>query len=98
MERSKDQFFQKAVTAILAELKRRNATANGCERCGTDDWGADLVAIPANPLRIGPLAGVILDNSYIPVLSICCKNCGNTHFHSLLILDPQLLAGLGIRL
>jgi hypothetical protein len=83
--------IQKAIEA----MKARGVKDDYCPRCEVFDWNVDLLDIPANSAMSRPrVAGVHLQlpvweqaTGALSVLSIVCKNCGYTIFHTLNILE-----------
>jgi predicted nucleic-acid-binding Zn-ribbon protein len=83
---------QRAREAIQ-RLKERGALRDDlCPQCRVFDWEVDFIAIPSVPLpkpiprhpsnvtsyvAVGPLS------SYIPALTLVCKNCGYTMIYNL---------------
>ena len=87
--------FVTAIDRVMKELQKRGAVNDHCQRCNTNDWNADLVRISASPEDsihgLHPSFSTFTSSqSYIPTLSLTCKNCGNTVFHNLSVLNIQL--------
>ncbi len=81
--------FVDAINRVMVELRKRGAIGDYCQRCNANDWNADLIRISASPEEVHspqvfmPYTGA---QSYIPTLTLTCKNCGNTLFHNLHVL------------
>lgn len=97
MPRDADPSFRNTVQAVIAQLQKKGATHDYCTRCGTDDWHADLVRLSVAPMLFDASRASSGPQSYMLALAIVCKNCGNTLFHNLNILEPEFLKSLGIR-
>ena len=84
---------QARIAKALQEIKARGVKDDYCPRCGTFDWSVDLLDILVNSaLRrtsIGEFAfsETLMTGGALNVLSVTCKNCGYTMFHTLNILE-----------
>lgn len=82
--------IQKAIEVI----KARGVRDDNCPRCGKFDWNVDLLHIPANSDMLRPSAvgfqvqqpASARTTGVLSVLSMACKNCGYTIFHTLNVL------------
>jgi len=72
------------INKAVSVLRARGASAE-CPRCRTKNWIAELVAFAASPLPHIPGGGVSI-GSYVPALSMTCKNCGYVAMHNLVTL------------
>jgi predicted nucleic-acid-binding Zn-ribbon protein len=81
------------ISKALQEMKSRGVQDDNCPRCGTFDWNVDLLEIPVNSELTQPRvpggfsSGPLFGTSALNVLSIICKNCGYTMFHTLNVLE-----------
>jgi hypothetical protein len=87
----------------LEQMKARGVNDDYCPRCEKFDWNVDLLEIPVNSamsgltgaVSLGPGSQTIPVNSWLQttgalqVLSIVCKICGYTIFHTLNVLESQ---------
>jgi len=81
------------VNEAIQRLQERGALRDDhCPRCGVFDWEVDFIAIPSVPLPNAGLnlqgnvvmhVGISSPSSYIPALTLVCRNCGNTIIHNL---------------
>ncbi len=81
----------------LEQMKARGVNDDYCPRCGKFDWNVDLLEIPVNSamlpgvVTLGPGAQSIPipTTGTLTVLSIICKICGYTIFHTLNVLESK---------
>jgi hypothetical protein len=86
---------QVRITKALQEIKARGVEDDYCPRCKAFDWNVDLLEIPANSELTKPaISGAYTSapvwqqaTGTLNVLSIICKNCGYTMFHTLNVLE-----------
>jgi hypothetical protein len=86
----------KRVNDAIQRLQERGALKDEhCPRCRVFDWHVDFIAIPSVPLPNAGLnlqrnvvmhVGISSASSYIPALTLVCRNCGNTIIHNLKML------------
>lgn len=81
------------IDEALKALASRGVKNDFCSRCNAHDWNVDLLEIPAKsalspgwppPSPSGSFSG------HLSLLAVVCRNCGNTIFHNLEILDISL--------
>jgi len=75
---------------IIAALRRKAPPAPHCPVCGVSDW-AIQGGVFYHRESIRTEWSVSSSGSSLPCAAMVCKNCGNTHFLSLSVLDPDLL-------
>jgi hypothetical protein len=93
---------QVRIQKAIKEMKARGVDDDHCPRCHTFDWNVDLLDIPVSSASMASLAdfwspqAIPLPTSpwtqtasALPVLSIICKNCGYTIFHTLNVLESK---------
>ncbi|HXX19298.1 MAG TPA: hypothetical protein VEJ46_07835 [Candidatus Acidoferrum sp.] len=86
---------QERIYKALQELKKRGVKEDYCPRCDTHDWTVDILEIPVKSAMSKVLfmtVGLPTDYSqadFISVLTIVCKNCGYTMFHTLTALQSS---------
>jgi hypothetical protein len=91
---------QSRIERAVAQLKSKGVENDHCPRCNVFDWSVDILDIPVNsamsavPLYFlakveNPLHPILSPQptGTFSVLSLVCKNCGYSIFHSLSILD-----------
>src|SRR5713226_7521601 len=85
---------QDRINRALAILRQRGVLDDRCPRCNTSAWNVDLVEISATSALTSPTGWIPLTTYVIKpqsggllnLLTIVCKNCGNTIFHNLNVL------------
>jgi predicted nucleic-acid-binding Zn-ribbon protein len=82
------------IQKALETIKARGVKNDDCPRCTTFDWNVDLLDISAESAMFVVPGGTSFSHilgsppaSYLSVLSITCKNCGYTMFHTLNVLE-----------
>jgi hypothetical protein len=84
------------IQKALEQIKARGVNNDYCPRCNHFDWNVDLLDIPANSAisRFPITGGTYVQRPVweqatgaLSVLSIVCKNCGYTIFHTLNVLE-----------
>jgi predicted nucleic-acid-binding Zn-ribbon protein len=84
------------IQKALDTIKARGVENDFCPRCGIFDWNVDLLDIAANsemasrfgmPLFMLAVSPPKQTLGSLSVLSITCKNCGYTMFHTLNVLE-----------
>lgn len=91
---------QTRIEQAIAKLKAKGVEQDNCPRCMVFDWNVDILDIPVNSAMasnsflsaLSPNAVFTQESSHrttgvFSVLSLVCKNCGYSIFHSLSILD-----------
>lgn len=80
--KTRDQRIRQRIVAALT-AKRKQPTLQ-CAMCGASDW---LVGFYSPiPIAGSPVNMSVLGKRIYPMVTIICKNCGNTHFVNLFIL------------
>jgi predicted nucleic-acid-binding Zn-ribbon protein len=85
------------VNEAIGRLKERGALKQDtCPQCATFNWEVNFFAIPAAPIIkfdtnaaktfLREWATTSSSWTYIPVISLACKNCGYTMLHNLRML------------
>jgi predicted nucleic-acid-binding Zn-ribbon protein len=77
------------IQQALSVLAQRGVKNDSCPRCGNLDWNVDLVEIPARSALLYvafPALAPETEDGFISLLTVVCRNCGNTLFHNLEIL------------
>jgi hypothetical protein len=89
---------QDRINRALAILRQRGVLDDRCPRCKTSNWNIDLIEVPATSALSMPSSNWVPFFEYtnpvvnrqptgvLPMLSLVCKNCGNTIFHNLNVL------------
>jgi hypothetical protein len=86
------------IKRALETMKARGVANDHCPRCDAFDWNVDLVDLPANSaMSFTPILNTFAvrqpvweqATGALSLLSIVCKNCGYTMFHTLNVLEQQ---------
>ena len=95
---------QVRIQKAVEQMKARGVDDDRCPRCHIFDWNVDLLDIPVNsamsqPRFVGivgqgmqsipPLSPWEQTTGALAVLSLVCKNCGYTIFHTLNVLESK---------
>jgi len=83
------------IQKAIETMKARGVKDDYCPRCSIFDWNVDLLDLPANSaMSRQPIAGAYMQRPVweqatgaLSVLSIVCRNCGYTIFHTLNVLE-----------
>jgi len=78
-------FTRDQLELIRKRLRERKATT-ACTVCGHSDWivsGIHMMSIGDTP------GGLVLGGASLPLISLTCKNCGNTLLMNLKVLELE---------
>jgi hypothetical protein len=68
---------------LALEALSKKGVSEYCSRCREHQWTAELLALHATTMPHGFFPGGISGlQSYVPVLSLTCNNCGSIYLHN----------------